>query len=210
MNASLFFIIVLGHAPAACLVDSKIAYNPSTTDISMLENAVEDFQHVIERELPNPLRLSISIDHLNPKVNADIVRDKNDLHIKIFGGMINHAKMSPETLQLLLCHEAGHFFGGPPLKSRNGWSSTEGQADYYSGLRCAHLFGFNETSFIQSSFDLTSIYAEVSMDLKPQIEQCDETIVSRTNFGYPRAQCRFDTLLAGWRGVERPRCWFSH
>lgn len=202
-------LLFLTNVNAACLVDSTIERKNVINDVAKIEAAVEDFQHLINRELKPPLRLTITLEHLNPRVNAEIIKEKNDLLIKVLGGMINHEKMNVETLQLLLCHEAGHFFGGPPLKARNGWSSTEGQSDYYSGVKCAHLLGFDEATFIDASLALTSIYAEIGRESAPRIDSCDETVVARTNFGYPKAQCRFDTLLAGWRGMERPSCWFN-
>ena len=201
--------LVLWDLQAACLIDSELERKNVINDIAKIEAAVEDFQQLMNRELPSPLRLTITLEHLNPRVNAEIVKEKNDLLIKVLGGMINHEKMNVEALQLLLCHEMGHFFGGPPLKSRNGWSSTEGQSDYYSGSRCAHLLGFDEVTFIDASLALTSIYAEIVRESPPRVDRCDETVVVRTNFGYPKVQCRFDTLLAGWRGMDRPVCWFN-
>jgi len=40
----------------------------------------------------------------------------------------------------------------------------------------------------------------------------DQTIVSKTNLGsifYPILQCRLDTLLNGFLGINRPSCWYK-
>ena len=78
----------------------------------------------------------IRIDVLNNRINADITKVNNQVVVQIFGGMLRHNEMNSDVLQILICHELGHFLGGPPLKSRSGWSSTEGQADYFSTLKC--------------------------------------------------------------------------
>ena len=49
--------------------------------------------------------------------------------------------MSKDVLNLVLCHELGHFDGGLPKKFRGysqmlSWSSAEGQADYFSTSVC--------------------------------------------------------------------------
>ncbi len=200
-------VFTLG-AQAACLKDGQLLIDGHAPDVKGLESAVEGFRESVKAELPSGLNLIIRMDILNLRTNADIVKQGNELTIQVLGGMLRHRSMTPDALLLLLCHEVGHFLGGPPLKSRTGWSSTEGQSDYYSGEKCARLLGMDESSFINAAVVLTSIYAEVSKEAPPQIEQCDERRVERTNFGYPSAQCRLDTLVAGWTGKERPRCWF--
>jgi len=169
---------------------------------------VQRFESSMVRDLPTDHDLIIRLDPLNPRVNAEVLKENGYVSISIWGGMLSHAKMSPSTLLLLLCHELGHFLGGPPLKSRTGWSSTEGQADYYSTAVCLRNLGIDEGQFIGAAKALTSIYAEVVQQSEPRLDRCDETVVTRINYGYPTVQCRLDTLLAGWRGSSRPTCWF--
>src|SRR5690606_24973254 len=102
-----------------------------------LETAVLDFQDTMAPELPQGHELVIRLEALNPRINAEIQKNGPEVVIQVLGGMLKHRHMDAPVLQLLLCHELGHLLGGPPYKSRNGWSSTEGQADYYSGLVCA-------------------------------------------------------------------------
>lgn len=174
-----------------------------------IENAITEFEVSMKHEVPSPLALIIQLEELNPRVNADIIKnDHNEVVISVMGGMLHHPKMNHEALKLLLCHEMGHLLGGPPYKSRGGWSSTEGQADFYSGLSCARYLGFDERSFVESAITLTTIYAEVTREPLPRLNSCEERPASRTNYGYPSVQCRLDTLMAGWEGLQRPNCWF--
>lgn len=209
MNAAiLVFILVTSGASAACLPEARGLLGTSGETARHAETAAETFQQYMQRELPREHGLTIRLDALNPRVNAEITKQGNELVILVMGGMLQHPRMTPAAFQLLLCHEIGHFLGGPPMKSRTGWSSTEGQSDFYSGAACARLLGQSEADFIEAALVLTSIYAEVGREAKPSLDTCDANVVVRTNFGYPSAQCRLDTLVAGWNGLERPRCWF--
>lgn len=62
-------------------------------------------------------------------------RDQAEWNVQISGGLIRSKKMTPAGLVLVICHEIGHHIGGAP-KFDNGWSSVEGQADYYAVSKC--------------------------------------------------------------------------
>lgn len=191
-----------------CLPPSENVANNLVFNLPAFEAVVDDFTDVTEKYLPKGESLTVTFDVLEPQINAEISKQATGPVIKVLGGMLKHPKMTKEVLSLLLCHEMGHYLGGPPLKSRNGWSSTEGQADYYSGEVCARNLGLDEETFLESALRLTTIYAEVTREAHPKLESCDETIVQRTFYGYPKVQCRLDTILAGWKNLRRPACWF--
>ncbi len=170
---------------------------------------MESFQDETHELLPPDVSLTIRLEALNPKVNAETLKQGNQLTIEVLGGMLRHREMNQNVMLLLLCHEIGHFLGGPPLKSRNGWSSVEGQADYYSTAICIKNFNLGQTEFYDAVLGLTKIYAGASREGMSSLEGSDPTIVERINYGYPSVQCRLDTLLAGWMGQARPRCWFK-
>lgn len=200
---------------AACLPDSPILNNKSllstpslNIDIKGIEEAATEFESQIVRELPDGQEFIINLEPHNPRINAEIIKKDTDIVVSVWGGMLGHPLMTPDTFTLLLCHELGHLLGGPPLKSRNGWSSTEGQADYYSTSFCARTFDLDEASFMDAALNLTKIYAQVTREAEPKLDSCDDSKVTRTNYGYPQVQCRLDTLMAGWRGLPRPGCWF--
>jgi hypothetical protein len=173
-----------------------------------IEEEVQRFSESAESLIPAGEKLTVRLDSLNPAVNAEIIKDSSGPVIHILGGMMVHSKMTSTTMTMLLCHELGHYLGGPPLKSRTGWSSTEGQADYFSGLVCARLLGLSEDELIEGAINLTKIYSDVSGEAYPHMDASEETRVQRTNYGYPSSQCRLDTILAGWNGEPRPACWF--
>lgn len=210
MNAIiLVFLLLLTETRAACLSGTlTLDLNTVDFDLRRAEDVALEFEEAVRSELPKQTSLVINLEALNPRINAEITRQGENIVIDVMGGMLAHPEMKPDTLKLLLCHELGHLLGGPPLKSRNGWSSTEGQADYFSAKICARNLRIDEVTFTEAAIALTTIYAEVTMEPRPRLEQCDERIVERTNYGYPPVQCRLDTLLSGWRGGERPACWF--
>lgn len=204
----LVFFLFLQEAQAACLSGSLVPSLHKNLDVRYAEDVVLDFEQVIREDLPSQYSLVINLEPLNPRINAEIKKEDDHLRINLMGGILGHERMNDEALKLLLCHEIGHFLGGPPYKSRTGWSSTEGQADYYSAFFCARKFSFTDEAFIEAALALTSIYAGVTMSQSPRLETCEETRVGRTNYGYPSVQCRLDTLIAGWRKMPRPACWF--
>lgn len=208
----LTLMIFIQSARAACLQEREMsdlkAINWLLIDIKNMEEAAASFEDQIVGNLPQEMDLVIHLEPNNPRINAEITRKDKSVLVSVWGGMLSHRFMDEDTFILLLCHEIGHLLGGPPLKSRNGWSSTEGQADYYSSGRCLQSFAWDEERFLRSALKLTQIYADVTGEASPKLDTCDSRQVERTNYGYPQVQCRLDTLVAGWRGTPRPRCWF--
>tara|TARA_B100001971_G_scaffold215193_1_gene260080 strand:- start:167564 stop:168265 length:702 start_codon:yes stop_codon:yes gene_type:complete len=132
-------------------------------------------------------------------------------------------------ITLLFCHELGHFDGGAPFKlrgrtERKSWSSSEGQADYYSTIKCIKEFEIidmeytkvTEENIIREINDickshkecemvLSSIYKIVSV-YKSWTNEINDLSFFKTNLyptratilGYPSNQCRLITLLNGY------------
>lgn len=205
---SLAFLFTSSGVFGFCLPKTLKLPDAHTGDLNELEAIAEDFRSTLLPYLATDEDLVIVFESLSPLVNAEIKKTNHQVVLELFGGMLRHPKMNESSFRLLLCHELGHVLGGPPLKSRTGWSSTEGQADYYSGSECARLLGMSESSVLKGALNLTRIYAEVMRHAEPQLESSDELRVERTNYGYPSAQCRLQTILAGWKKEDRPRCWF--
>ncbi len=133
-------------------------------------------------------------------------------HLFFFGGLARLPEMSPEGAALILCHELGHGIAGPPLK-RGSSSSVEGEADYFATYSCLPRL----LSYL--SWDSESIISGIAVQLvlinkqgaAANYEERDEQVVEEINQDpsfYPGNQCRLDTLLAGARREERPRCWW--
>jgi hypothetical protein len=139
------------------------------------------------------------------RVNALASRASGVWKIEIFGGLLLHPELDDDKLLLVMCHELGHHLGGAPTASRQGWSACEGQADYWSASACASLLSDPEAS----ALGLTQMYAARATGAWPDLNANDETRVERTFYGYPAPQCRLDTLLAGFKGMDRPACWYA-
>lgn len=204
----IFLSLLSTRTPALCLPESLQKSLPLKLDLSMVQRRVQEFEEAHASKFSESPQLIVTLSSENSRINAEIRKQEKMLIIEVMGGMLAHPLMDGSALSLLLCHELGHFLGGPPTKSRGGWSSTEGQADYYSGSECARDLKLTDEELIDGALKLTSIYAGVTGEAPPVAYQRDEREVVRINFGYPSAQCRLDTILAGWQGLPRPRCWF--
>lgn len=79
-------------------------------------------------------------------VNASAQRRGEVRIINMYGGLARFPVVTKDTFLLVACHEMGHHLGGAPkIVSPWGgdWATNEGQADYYSTLRCMR-FLFND------------------------------------------------------------------
>ncbi len=151
--------------------------------------------------------------------------------IWVFGGLINSDFMTIDGVALIVCHELGHGFGGPPYK-RSG-STSEGQSDYFATGECLDNF-FEASPRHLSAQELEHPAAQLCKDLNclrklwaidvqresflrhdgvetsyftPDLSIAEST--SEEDTFYPSHQCRLDTYIAGALGTIRPRCWFA-
>lgn len=76
-------------------------------------------------------------------VNAYAHRDDETgkiWYVSMFGGLARHSAMTEDGFATVVCHELGHHLGGMPKKKdamgNIRWASNEGQADYFSTLKC--------------------------------------------------------------------------
>lgn len=69
-------------------------------------------------------------------VNAFADQRPGKMIIQVYGGLARHRRITQDGLTGVLCHELGHHLGGYPKKTGNRWSSAEGQADYYTTMKC--------------------------------------------------------------------------
>ena len=103
-------------------------------------------------------KLVFNKDWIDGTVNAYAHRDHLDgkyWFVTILGGIARHSQMNEDGLAAVACHELGHHLGGFPkniasTKSSKKWVSSEGQADYYSALKCLRFYfaGMNNIVFV--------------------------------------------------------------
>lgn len=167
----------------------------------------------------------------DPTVDAFATRDDlNNAVVVMNGGLARHPLMTKDGLQLLACHEIGHHLGGAPKIPRGtsglrGWSSAEGQADYFATTKCLPVLFKNDNDNRAVDLDLDSLDLSVAGSkcrdqlcsrialaglsvskvfaslikgqATPSLMQNDPTKVTQTLYKHPNPQCRLDTYFSG-------------
>ncbi len=115
----------------------------------------------LERNLP----LYFVLDEELPNVAAGVSLYKDQAHIGAGVDLHRDPDMTPDAYIAMLCHEVGHLLGGKPyskntLKPSPEWvsttpSSSEGQSDYFSSLRCMKKVFSKNTSTSVAVFGVT-------------------------------------------------------
>jgi hypothetical protein len=169
----------------------------------------------------------------NSTINSDTIEIGSIWEINAYGGLARFPGMTSDGYLLVLCHELGHHLGGAPLYAGADWeASVEGQADYYSTMKCLKpMWGASASARIKkASIALATVLAKLERSrVMPKPETPDKHVVTETYENHPAAQCRLDTYLAGLacnaegefspkdqtvgacnsgKGA-RPRCWFK-
>lgn len=146
--------------------------------------------------------------------------------IHLYGGFAKIKDASEDSLALIICHELGHFHGGFPYSNSDLKLSVEGRSDYWATEKCltqvlpflsekkptdeALLYCENDVlcaRSVNASEVITTHFALNARETKPQINIKDPTEVTQILKTHPSAQCRLDTLLAGLRKENFPKCW---
>ncbi|MGE3611755.1 MAG: hypothetical protein AB7I27_19355 [Bacteriovoracaceae bacterium] len=223
-----FFSALITFQCLAC--ETFLPKNDFKVPVTTLLNEVDEtsFNQVID-QIKN-LYNQITLDHqgelvLNGKwtdetVNAGTYRDGNKWVVNIYGGLARFPSMTKDGLALVICHEVGHHLGGTPKKlaeDQPKWSSTEGQADYFSTSKCLKRLWNNEKvklSLVHPEVDkkcktkickriamaglaVAKMNAAVSGNKSPDFMTVDTSVVQSTIEKHPAAQCRLDTYFQG-------------
>lgn len=168
---------------------------------------------------------------IDPTVDAYATRDDlNNPVIVMNGGLARHPLMTKDGFLLLVCHELGHHLGGAPKMLRGnsglrGWSSAEGQADYFATTKCLpRLFELGVESkkidydidsnnlklalskcrdnicarIVLAGLNVSQIFASLLKGSpEPNLQISDPVKVDKTIYNHPNPQCRLDTYLSG-------------
>ncbi|PIT98856.1 MAG: hypothetical protein COT74_13015 [Bdellovibrionales bacterium CG10_big_fil_rev_8_21_14_0_10_45_34] len=99
----------------------------------------------------------------NGTVNASAQRQGKNWVVNMYGGLARHETITLDGFRLVICHEIGHHIGGTPQKKSffSIWASNEGQADYFSTLKCLRR--------MFDGADNASVLA--SMEVDPTVQQ---------------------------------------
>lgn len=98
--------------------------------------------------------------------------DKKEFNVMLFGGHVRATSSNFEVVAATLCHEIGHFLGGPPhqifFAGTEDWSSAEGQSDWFAASQCLPKvfddFILNHPEFL--TFHNEEVTAELCKDVK--------------------------------------------
>ena len=100
----------------------------------------------------NHVALQVKINEADPSISASADFDGTTYSITVNRALLNSNRITADGLRIILCHEAGHLFGGAPRKSAppewdgslapdgRSWMSAEAQSDYYAGAVCFRKF----------------------------------------------------------------------
>ena len=93
---------------------------------------------------------TLKINHLwtDGTVNANATRSGKSWVVNMYGGLARHGRVTADGFTLVLCHELGHHLGGFPKiggsLGGSAWAANEGQADYFSTMKCARRVWEND------------------------------------------------------------------
>lgn len=170
--------------------------------------------------------LEIQADYAAEWAQAFARRWETD-QLVVYGGVARVPGATTDSLALMVCHEAGHLYGGIPYSDAHNRLSGEGQADFWGAAACwtrvaPHLpprTAGREAFTLCAGDELCARGAEAGLVMGaffagnrglpvPRFNTPDGSVAVRTVLTHPVPQCRLDTLLAGLRGLPRPACWF--
>lgn len=148
-----------------------------------------------------------------------------DDEIHIYGGFAKIRGATQDSFALIVCHELGHLHGGYPYSNVDLKLSVEGKSDYWATNICMPkmiplLKPRNATDASQSlcadeicarTLDAALVvahhFARDERGEKPSLLRKDPTVVTEILKTHPSAQCRLDTLVAGFFNEDYPACW---
>lgn len=161
-------------------------------------------------------------------VNMWADRYENRYILEVPGGFARYYLITEEGFLATVCHELGHLLGGLPA---SGDISFEGQSDYYATETCMNLVmpglrPYKEVvpdtevaaickedehcaRVLMGAKSVTAMYAELERKPAPQLSTPSKVVVKKTNTKHPPAQCRLDTMYAGFEKRPRPACWYK-
>ncbi len=159
----------------------------------------------------------------------------SSLYLTVYGHTVRHELSTPGSFALILCHEMGHLYGGPPYLDEKNRLSAEGVADYYAVNKCLPLMKDRFPDLLRASEEPSSLITEICNSdpscqfqieaalaaarltadtlgkLAPSLDTPDLSEVDETELWYPETvQCRLDNYVAAAFDLSYPRCWYKY
>lgn len=222
----------------SCFPLSIQKFEPGTKSLNVMTEV--EFNQILDKlhglmsfEIKRRMNKNLIVEKrwVDSTVDAFATRDDvNNPVIVMLGGLARHPEMTRDGLALIFCHELGHHLGGAPKILRGtsglrGWSSAEGQADYFATSKCLPYFFQAEKEL--RSYDLDINWADLASanekcsdnvcvrtvlaglavsrtfaslvqgTPEPKLTSKDSTKVTKTLYKHPNPQCRLDTFSSG-------------
>lgn len=239
MTPSLLVASQYKREPESCFPLSSLSYQAGVKSFNSgltqdeFNQIIDSAQGLWAPEIKKKFnkKLIIEKNWADATVDAYATRDDDNNPVVVMnGGLARHPQMTKDAFLLLICHEIGHHMGGAPKILRGnsglrGWSSAEGQADYFATSKCLPQFFRTgiDVKIFDSDLDpatykvaltkcrdnacarvtlaglaASKVFASlVSGTPEPLLTATDSTKVSKTFYNHPNPQCRLDTYLSG-------------
>lgn len=142
--------------------------------------------------------IQFHLDWADNTVNAYAWIQNGVRHVAIKGGLVRHNALELEGIALVIAHEIGHHYGGPPTFP--GGLSCEGQADY-SGVRdIMRLVWFSEQ---YTNMSLPGIQQMANFFGVPNSPNAP---TGSAGCNHPPGRCRVAAYHAAVRLTPKPGC----
>ncbi len=183
---------------------SYTSYTYASLNQAQFDSILEEVQNEFQTDMQAlDLQFTLNKQWKSEERLASIKIPQGKAILSISGFMARQELMSEDSFRLLLCHEVGHVLGGAPKQSPGHWSSTEGQADYYSTAKCIkRLIPENDEQYSRvkaASLALAQMDA-IGNGNHPEsvsLDKRDSSQVMASITTHPNSQCRLDTMIAG-------------
>lgn len=205
----------LPHVPLAPLPPGTVNLLPEGDD-----RAIPQELHPLDYSIPYEMaqyltahykthfpEVTFEIDWLNEQVNAWAFKVAGRPYVRLAGGLLRHVRVQIEGAGLVIAHELGHHYGGPPryTEADKSWASCEGQSDYWGAWIAQRKVWWGEYAIDQTTKGAAQLLDLFSNGL--MMKHVVGLIGPRAGIcTHPPAQCRYDTYMAGIRVQPKPVC----
>lgn len=153
--------------------NAKSVYTIDQTEFNAVIDKVTAIYDPVVTQMGGELSVERNWD--DGTVNAYASRRGGTWNIHMFGGLARHEAITSDGFALVVCHELGHHIGGAPKKGGwfGTWATNEGQADYFSTLKCLRkVFRGENNSEIVGKMDVPkAVQAHCSEQFSEKTEQ---------------------------------------
>jgi hypothetical protein len=156
-------------------------------------------QYLLDQHSAFYPQITYQLDWADDTVNAFAWIDASGVrHVAIKGGLVRHVALLLEGIALVIAHETGHHYGGPPTFP--GGLSCEGQADF-SGVRdVMRKVWFGDQYAATTRPAIAQMAAFFGVPDSPTVPG------GSAGCNHPPGACRIATYYSAFRLTGKPAC----